>query len=136
MLQKFSGFGSYHCEVRKHDAMKVGEDLYFREAMQLPSNWVFHDQNVTFMQFARSDIFASPWALIFIQNDRLYAAFDGSGTGHTDLGSVANLQGTWIRLVLHVKLATSGGMLEAWVNGVKTGAVNGDYNKGGPGVRA
>jgi len=135
MLQKFSNFSSYHCEVRKHEAMKVGQDLYFGEAMQLPSNWIFHDQNVTFQQFARSDIFASAWALVFIQRDHLYAVFDGSGTGYNDLGSVANLQGTWIRLVIRIKLLASGGLFETWVNGTKTASLNINYDKGGPGVR-
>jgi hypothetical protein len=135
MLQKFSSFGSYHCEVRKHEAMKVGQDLYFGEAMQLPGNWIFHDQNVTFQQFARSDVFASPWALVFIQRDHLYAAFDGSGLGQNDLGSVANLQGTWIRLVIRLRLLASGGVFETWINGTKTASVNVNYDKGGPGVR-
>jgi hypothetical protein len=135
MLQKFTALGSYHCEVRKHDGMKVGQDVYFGEAMQLPSNWIFHDQNVTFQQFARSDVFASPWALVFIQRDHLYAVFDGSGTGQNDLGSVANLQGTWIRLVIRLKLLASGGLFETWVNGTKTASVNVNYDKGGPGVR-
>jgi polysaccharide lyase-like protein len=125
MLQKFTNFGSYHCEVRKHDGMRVGQDVYFGEAMQLPSNWIFHDQNVTFQQFARSDVFASPWALVF----------DGSGTGQNDLGSVANLQGTWIRLVIRLKLLANGGLFETWINGTKTASVNVSYDKGGPGVR-
>jgi hypothetical protein len=135
MLQKFTGFGSYHCEVRKHDGMKVGQDLYFGEAMQLPANWKFHDQNVTFQQYARSDVFGSAWALVFIQRDHLYAVFDGSGTGYNDLGSVANLQGTWIRLVIRIKLLASGGLFETWVNGTKTASLNINYDKGGPGVR-
>jgi hypothetical protein len=135
MLQQFHGYGSYHCEVRKHGAEKVGEDLYFGEALQLPSNWVFHDQNVTFQQYARSDTFGSAWSLLFIQRDHLYAAFDGSGLGQVDVGSVAGLQGTWIRLVVRLKLLSSGGLFEVWINGTRTGSVNVNYTKGGPGVR-
>jgi MYXO-CTERM domain-containing protein len=130
MEQTFQGFDGYHSEVRKHDAEKPGEDLYFGEALGLPESWKFHDQNVTFQQFARSDVFGSAWALMFIQNDHLYLAH--VAPGHADLGSVAGMQGKWIRIVTRLKLG-SNGLAEVWVNGVKKLSYSGTVQPG-PGL--
>ena len=58
----------------EHDIEQPGQDLYYSEALKLPANWIFHDQNVTFQQFAQSDVFGSPWILMFVQNDHLFVA--------------------------------------------------------------
>jgi MYXO-CTERM domain-containing protein len=132
MEQTFQGFDGYHSEVRKHDSEQPGQDLYYGEALQLPSNWIFHDQNVTFEQFAQTDVFGSPWILMFVQRDHLFVAHVVGGKGTTDLGSIAGLQGTWIRIVTRMKLGPSGAY-ELWVNGDKRASLTGDIqapNKG------
>lgn len=45
--------GGYHSEVVKANAQSVGTDRYFGQAIYLPANWQWHDQNVTFQQFSR-----------------------------------------------------------------------------------
>jgi hypothetical protein len=132
MEQTFQGFDGYHSEVRKHDIQQPGQDLYYGEALQLPGNWIVHDQNVTFQQFAQTDVFGSPWILMFVQRDHLFVAHVVGGKGTIDLGSIAGLQGTWIRLVTRMKLGGNG-VYEVWVNGVKKASLTGDIqspNKG------
>src|SRR4051794_6137453 len=36
MEQTFVGLGGYHSEVRKHDAQKPGETIFYGEALYLP----------------------------------------------------------------------------------------------------
>jgi hypothetical protein len=132
MDQTFQGFDGYHSEVRKHDIEQPGQDLYYGEALQLPSNWIFHDQNVTFEQFAQTDVLGSPWVLLYVQRDHLFIAHVVNGSGNTDLGPITGLQGTWIRLVTRLKLGANGTM-EFWVNGDKRATLNGNIqapNKG------
>jgi hypothetical protein len=130
MEQTFQGLDGYHSEVRKHDAEKPGQDLYFGEALGLPPTWKYHDQNVTFQQFARSDVFGSAWALMFIQKDHLYLAH--IAPGHADLGSVAGMEGKWIRIVTRLKVG-SNGLVEVWVNGTKKLSYTGNVQPG-PGL--
>jgi hypothetical protein len=132
MDQTFQGFDGYHSEVRKHDIQQPGQELYYGEALQLPSNWIFHDQNVTFEQFAQTDVLGSPWILMFVQNDHLFVAHVVNGSGTTDLGPITGLQGTWIRIVIHFKLGAAG-LFEVWVNGMKRASLSGNIqapNKG------
>jgi hypothetical protein len=125
MEQTFQGLSGYHSEVRKHDIQQPGQDLYYGEALQLPANWIFHDQNVTFQQFAQSDVFGSPWILMFVQRDHLFVAHVVGGSGTTDLGPITGLAGSWIRIVVHFKLAAAGAF-EVWVNGTKRASLSGN----------
>ena len=87
---------------------------------------------MTFEQWAQTDVFGSPWVLLYVQRDHLFIAHVVGGKGNIDLGSIAGLQGTWIRLVTRLKLGPAGAM-EFWVNGQKRASVNGDVqapNKG------
>ena len=55
MEQTFEGFSGYHSEVRLHEAQgPVGSEAYYGMALYLPPNWIFHNQNVTFQQWARN----------------------------------------------------------------------------------
>lgn len=124
--------GNYHAEVVKNMAGLADQDLYYGQALYLPPDWVFHDQNVTFEQFAQTDVFGSPWVLLYVQRDHLFIAHVVNGSGNTDLGPITGLQGTWIRLVTRMKLGPAG-MMEFWVNGEKRATLNGNIqapNKG------
>jgi hypothetical protein len=132
MEQTFQGFGGYHSEVRKHDAEQPGQTLYYSEALMLPSNWVFHKQNITFQQWARSDVFGSPWILMYVEGDRL--KLGGSGPAHGDFGSVAGMQGKWIRIVTRIHAAAAGSF-EVWVNGTKTLSLTGNFVPSGQAIR-
>src|SRR4051794_36207298 len=42
----------YHSERVVFDVQRNGDDLYYGMALYLPPDWKFHDQNVTFQQWA------------------------------------------------------------------------------------
>src|SRR3954471_16672256 len=50
-----SDVANYHSEVVKGNTVRTGQDVYFGQAIYLPPDWVFHDQNVTFQQWAPDD---------------------------------------------------------------------------------
>src|SRR5687767_1244885 len=82
MEQTFEGFSGYHSEVRLHEAQgPMGSDVYYGMALYLPDNWIFHDQNVTFQQWARGDVFGSPWVLMYIENDDIRTGGSGGIRG-------------------------------------------------------
>jgi hypothetical protein len=106
--------GGYHSETIKATAQSINTDRYYGQAIHLPANWQWHNQNVTYQQFSPEDP-EGPWLLMFVQGDHL--RYGGALSG--DIGSIASLRGTWIRIVTRFKLAASGGAYEVWVNGVK-----------------
>jgi hypothetical protein len=108
--------GGYHSETVQHGAQRVGEDRYFGQAIMLPKTWQFHDQNVTYQQFSPENP-SGPWLLMYVQNDEL--RFGGSGGISGRMGKITGLRGTWIRIVVRLKLARSQGAFEVWVNGKK-----------------
>jgi hypothetical protein len=118
MEQTFMGFSGYHSEVRLHEAQgPVGSDVYYGMALYLPPNWVFHGQNVTFQQWARGDVFASPWVLMYVENDEIRTG--GSGGVRGVMAKITGMQGKWIRVVTHLRHHPTNGLFEVWVNGVK-----------------
>jgi hypothetical protein len=54
---------------------------------------------------------------MFVQNDEL--RFGGSGGISGSMGKVTNLRGTWIHIVVRLKLARNSGAFEVWLNGRK-----------------
>jgi hypothetical protein len=132
MEQTFEGLGGYHSEVRKHDIQKPGEVLFYGEALYLPPEWKFHAQNVTFEQWARSDVFGTPWILMYVEGERL--KLGGSGPAHGDLGSVAGMAGKWIRIVTRIEAKPAGAM-DVWVNGQNTLSLQGNFVPDGQNLR-
>jgi hypothetical protein len=127
MEQTFQGLSGYHSEVRLHEAQgPSGSEAYYGLAIFLPTNWIFHDQNVTFQQWARGDTFGSPWVLMFVENDEIRVG--GSGGIRGSLAKITNMQGTWIRVVTHIRHHPTNGLFEVWVNGVKGMSRTGDVS--------
>ncbi|MFD8495117.1 heparin lyase I family protein [Amycolatopsis sp. NPDC059657] len=108
--------GGYHSETLKSGAQSVGEDKYYGQAIHLPPNWQWHNQNVTFQQWS-PEAPEGPWLLMYVQNDQL--KYGGSGGISGTIGSISGLRGTWIRIVTHFKLAKDSGAFEVWVNGAR-----------------
>ena len=108
--------GGYHSEVIKAGAQTVGADRYYGQAIHLPADWRFHDQNVTFQQWSPEDP-EGPWLLMFVYGDELQ--YGGSGGIKGTIGSISSLRGTWIRVVTRLRLASGSGAFEVWVNGRK-----------------
>jgi Polysaccharide lyase len=109
----------YHSERVMFDIQRNGQDYYYGLALYLPPDWVFHDQNVTFQQWAfENPGGGGPWILMFVQNDKLRMGGSGA-SGSRDLATITNLRGTWIRIVTRINMTTSG-PFEVWVNGTKT----------------
>jgi hypothetical protein len=127
MEQTFEGLSGYHSEVRLHEAQgPQGSDVYYGLALYLPPNWIYHPQNVTFQQWARGDRFGSPWVLMFVENDEIRVG--GSGGVRGMIAKITGMQGTWVRVVTHIRHHPSQGLFEVWVNGVRafsqTGAIS------------
>jgi hypothetical protein len=123
---------NYHSEIIKNTSQLAGQDLYYGHAFYLPADWQFHDQNVTFQQWAPEDP-AGPWILMFVQSDQIRVG--GTGIGPIrNLGALTNLRGSWIRVVTRIHMATDGAF-EVWVNGAKALSVNGDFRARGPSLR-
>jgi len=131
MYQKYiSSDGlNYHSDVVKSHTATTGEDRYFGQAIMLPGDWVWHNQNVTFQQWAPDDN-SGPWLLMFVQNDRLMAG--GRAFSVKDFGPIS--RGGWLRIVTRIKMSTTG-VFEVWVDGVKRGSVSGDFTVSGGSIR-
>jgi len=109
--------GGYHSEVVRTGVETIGQDRYFGQAIYLAPDWQFTSQSVTFQQFSPENP-EGPWMLMIIENDGI--RLGGSGGIGGPVGKITNLRGTWIRIVVRIKLAASGGAVEVWFNGVKT----------------
>jgi hypothetical protein len=109
--------GGYHSETILARAQRVGEDRYFGQAIYLAPDWQFHNQSVTFQQFSPEDP-EGPWLLMILENDQIRLG-GSAGIGGV-IGKITNLRGTWIRLVIRLKLAPTAGAVEVWLNGTKT----------------
>jgi len=100
-------------------------------ALYLPSDWIFHDQNVTFTQWARSDSSNTPWTLMFIQKNEIRTG--GSGGVRRVWGTITS--GVWNTFVVRIKNHNTEGIFEVWVNGVYGGRLTGDISPDGPAIR-
>lgn len=114
--------GGYHSEVLRRGAQSVGQDRYYGQAIRLAPDWRFHNQNVTFQQWSPEDP-EGPWLLMYVMGGEIrYGGRAVSGT----VGSIADLRGTWIRLLVRLRLAGDGqGAYEVWLNGRKTVSTTG-----------
>jgi hypothetical protein len=118
MEQTFEGLSGYHSEVRLHEAQgPAGSEAYYGMTFYLPPSWIFHPQNVTFQQWARGDVFASPWVLMYVENDEIRVG--GSGGVRGVIAKITGMQGQWIRVVTHLRHDPTNGLFEVWVNGKK-----------------
>ena len=129
--QTFRGFGSYHNEVVQQPVAPLGSDTYFGFALFLPNDWIFHDQNVTFSQWARSDSSNTPWTLMFIQKNEIRTG--GSGGIRRVWGTIE--KGVWNRFVVRIRNHNTQGLFEVWINGVNRGSLTGDVSPDGPAIR-
>ena len=107
--------GGYDSETVQSGAQRVGEDRYYGQAIYIKPDWQFHDLGVVFQQWSPEDP-SGPWLLMLIEND--YIRF-GGGSIYAIAGNIAALRGTWIRIVVRLKLAPTGGAFEVWINGKK-----------------
>ena len=103
----------YHSEVIKANAQSDGTERYYGKVIRLPSNWIWHDKNDTHTQFSPENP-EGPWRLVWIQNNHLWTQ---SVSGNKDLGAISS--NTWIRIVYRLKLNSSTGAYEVWINGTK-----------------
>ena len=115
-----SGDGRYHSEALKFDIQRDGSDLYYGHAIYLPPDWQFHPDNVTFQQWGLENPGGgAPWILMFVIGDRLQVAgVRRAGFGTHTIASIADLRGTWIRVVTRIDMRAPG-TFEVWVNGTK-----------------
>jgi MYXO-CTERM domain-containing protein len=126
-----SNGGNYHSEVETYRAQRNGEDRYYGQAVYLPPDWIFHDQNVTFQQWAPDDN-SGPWILMFLVKDHL--TIGRHVEGRTDVVSVADLRGTWLRIVMRLNMVENG-VLEVWLNGEKKLSLPGNFTAHGGSIR-
>jgi hypothetical protein len=129
--QKSDG-ANYHSEIIKEKAHLAGQDLYYGHAVYLPPDWVFHNQNVTFQQWA-PEMPEAPWILMYLQNDRVRLGGRGA-MGDKDVGPVTGLRGTWMRVVTRIHFANPG-LFEVWINGQKFFSQKGNFRPAGPSMR-
>ena len=87
--------GGYHSETVQGATQVVGEDKYYGQAIYLPANWQYHNQNVTFQQWSPENP-SGPWELMFVQNDEI--RLGGSGGISGVIGKIQ--RGTWTRIVV------------------------------------
>lgn len=113
--QTFNGsLTGYHSEVIKTTTQANGQERYYGKVIRLPSNWVFHDKNDTYMQFSPENP-SGPWRLVWIQNHDLWTQ---TLSGNKKVGTInAN---TWVRTIFRLKLDSSTGAYEVWINGTRT----------------
>jgi hypothetical protein len=123
-----TGNGRYHAEVETYHAARTGDDHYFGQAMYLPPDWQFHDQNVCVQQWAPDDN-SGPWLIMNLNGDHLHWL---GGIGTPDLGAVP--KGAWVRIVTRIKLAADG-VLEVWIDGKKVFSRNGNFTVSGGSIR-
>jgi hypothetical protein len=123
---------NYHSEIIKTMAHLAGQDLYYGHAVYLPPDWVFHDQNVTFQQWA-PEMPEAPWILMYLQGDRIRLGGRGA-MGDKDVGRIPDLKGTWIRFVTRIHMANPG-IFEVWINGQKMFSQTGNFRAMGPSMR-
>ena len=107
--------GRYHAEAMVTNIGQQGQDRYYGATFFLPANWQWHNQNVTFQQWSPEDP-EGPWLLMFVQNDEI--RFGGSGGIRGTVGKIK--RGTWIRIVVRLKLHPTNGAFEVYLNGKKT----------------
>jgi len=122
----------YHSECIKR-GLAAGGDYYFGQAIWIPPDWQWTTQDVVFQQWAPESP-SSPWIGMMI---------GGSGGHHinyqvvrgpksnapTDAADIADLRGTWIRVVVRIHMAAAG-HFEVWLNGQKTYSTTGDFSTG------
>jgi polysaccharide lyase-like protein len=107
---------NYHAEVAYLHSQSMNQDMYYGQAIYLQPDWQFHRQPVTFQQFTPEKP-EGPWLLFEIYNNII--EYSTHKTGYRTVGSIANLRGTWIRIVVRINMRKSGGVMEVWLNGVK-----------------
>jgi uncharacterized membrane protein YgcG len=129
--QKSDGL-NYHSEMIKRMAHLAGQDLYYGHAIYLPPDWVFHNQNVTFQQWAPENPEA-PWILMYLQNDHVRLGGRGA-MGDKEVGTITGLRGTWIRVVTRIHMANPG-LFEVWINDKKLFSQKGNFRAMGPSMR-
>jgi hypothetical protein len=123
---------NYHSEMIKRMAQLAGQDLYYGHAVYLSPDWVFHNQNVTFQQWA-PEMPEAPWILMYLQGDMIRLGGRGA-MGDKDVGKITGLRGTWIRFVTRIQMSNPG-TFEVWINGDKVFSQRWNLRAMGPSLR-
>jgi hypothetical protein len=121
----------YHSEAIKDNAQAEGQDRYYGKVIRLPADWYWENDNYTFSQWSPESP-EGPWCLQFVQNQNLRIQNKVTG-GISDLGAIS--RGVWIRLVVRLKVSTTSGVHEAWVNGTKKMSSSGNVDLPGNTLR-
>jgi hypothetical protein len=125
----------YHAEVIKRGLYVNGLDRYYGQAVYVPANWQYHNQDVVIQQWA-TETPGSPWLGMNITGGQLVIdKVRGSGQFRTAFASMP--RGQWVRIVTRLNM-TSSGILEIWVNGIKVLSRTGDWStswNGSPSIR-
>ncbi|WP_433428728.1 polysaccharide lyase [Nonomuraea sp. CA-141351] len=125
----------YHAEAIERGLFVNGQDRYYGQAVYIPSDWQYHDQDVVIQQWA-TETPASPWLGMNITGDKLvYDKVRGSGQIRQAFADMP--RGRWVRIVTRLKM-TGSGILEIWVDGVKKVSQTGDWStswNGSPSIR-
>jgi hypothetical protein len=125
----------YHAEAIKRGLFVNGLDRYYGQAVYIPANWQYHEQDVVIQQWA-TETPGSPWLGMNITGGKLvYDKVRGSGQVRQAFADMP--RGRWVRIVTRLKM-TASGILEIWVDGVKKASVPGDWStswNGSPSIR-
>jgi Polysaccharide lyase len=136
----FQGTQAAHFEVRPGDiepdtgsqrsevsgpTFKEGQDLYFRDAIRIPSANTYSAPWQIIQQLHEEDWNGSPGIAVFLENDHALRLGAGDGSPTFWQGPVLQTN-RWYELIYRVKLSqdSSVGFVEIWLDGVQQSLVN------------
>ncbi len=123
--------GRYHSEVDIEGAQQTNQDRYYGMTFFLPAGWQYATDQVNVQQWAGT----GPWIIFRIDGPDIIVLFDHLPDGFFDephiFKNVPN--GVWVRVVTHIRSASSGGIWECWVNGNHVYSHTGNLNAPGNG---
>jgi Polysaccharide lyase len=117
--------GSQRSEV-SGPTFKEGEDLYFRDAIRVPSGNTYSAPWQIVQQLHEEDWNSSPGLAVFLENNRALRLGPGDSS-HTFWKSAPLQTDRWYDLVYRVDLSQNPdtGFVEVWLDGVQQSLANG-----------
>lgn len=110
--------GRYHSEVVNFNIQATGQDRYYGLTVFLPTPWPFAADNISIQQWAGD----GPWIIMEVRGSNLVVLPHVAG-----IKTIAPMPvGQWVRIVTHLR-ASSSGIFEVWVNGVKRLSLTGNF---------